>query len=84
MINKLKSTRTLKQTISQGIAFHHAGLLPAIKEIVEELFSEGKIKVLYKDEIIEEHDLLAFENIKKINIFSRLIKSISYLVWGDV
>jgi len=49
-INKLKSTRTLKQTISQGIAFHHAGLLPAIKEIVEELFSEGKIKVLYATE----------------------------------
>ena len=44
----------------------------------------GKLKIYYKDEILEEHDLLAFENIKKVNIFSRLMKSINYLVWGDV
>lgn len=49
-INKLNSTQILKQTISQGIAFHHAGLLPIIKEIVEELFSAGKINVLYTTE----------------------------------
>ena len=44
----------------------------------------GKLKILYKDEIIDEYDLLAYENIKKINIFSRLIRSINYLIWGDV
>ena len=44
----------------------------------------GKLKVSYKDEIIEVYDLLAYENIKKINIFSRLMKSINYLIWGDV
>ena len=44
----------------------------------------GKLKISYKDEIIEEHDLLAYENIKKVNIFSRLIKSLNYLIWGDV
>ena len=44
----------------------------------------GKLKVIYKDEIIQEYDLLAFENVKKLNIFSRLIKSINYLIWGDV
>tara|TARA_Y100000590_G_scaffold447598_1_gene583047 strand:+ start:511 stop:1680 length:1170 start_codon:yes stop_codon:yes gene_type:complete len=44
----------------------------------------GKLKISYKDKIIEEHDLLAFENVKKLNIFSRLIKSINYLIWGDV
>ena len=44
----------------------------------------GKIKVLYKGEVIEEHELLAFENIKRVNIFSRLLKSVSYLIWGDV
>ncbi len=49
-ISKLKSTQMLRETISQGIAFHHAGLLPVIKEIVEELFSQGKIKVLYTTE----------------------------------
>jgi len=44
----------------------------------------GTLKIFYKDEIIDQHDLLAFESIKKLNIFSRLIKSINFLVWGDV
>tara|TARA_B100000315_G_scaffold260526_1_gene322596 strand:+ start:703 stop:1866 length:1164 start_codon:yes stop_codon:yes gene_type:complete len=44
----------------------------------------GKLTISYKDEIIKEHDLLAFEDIKKLNIFSRLIKSINFLIWGDV
>ena len=49
-INQLLSTRMLKETIPQGIAFHHAGLLPVIKEAVEELFARGMIKVLYVTE----------------------------------
>ena len=44
----------------------------------------GKIIISYKDNLISEHDLLSLENIKKINIFSRIIRSINYLVWGDV
>ena len=44
----------------------------------------GKLLVFYKDTNIGEYDLLASESIKKLNIFSRLIKSINYLIWGDV
>ena len=44
----------------------------------------GKIIISYKDNLISEHDLLALENIKKINIFSRIIRSINYLIWGYV
>ena len=44
----------------------------------------GKLLVSYKDTNIGEYDLLASESIKKVNIFSRLIKSINYLIWGDV
>jgi D-alanyl-D-alanine carboxypeptidase (penicillin-binding protein 5/6) len=44
----------------------------------------GKLKVSYKNELIEEYDLLAFENIKKLNVFSRLIRSVNFLLWGDV
>ena len=44
----------------------------------------GKVKVFYKDEFLKEYDLLAFEDVKKLNIFSRLIKSINFLIWGDV
>ena len=44
----------------------------------------GILKVVYKDEIINEYQLYAFEDIKKLNIISRIIKSINYLIWGDV
>jgi D-alanyl-D-alanine carboxypeptidase (penicillin-binding protein 5/6) len=44
----------------------------------------GKLKITYKDELVEEYDLLAYENIKKLNMFSRLLKSINFLIWGDV
>jgi len=41
------STRQLKRLCSKGIAYHHAGLLPSQKVVVEELFLEKLIKVLY-------------------------------------
>ena len=41
-------------------------------------------KILYKDEIINEFKVYAFEDIKKLNVISRIIKSINYLIWGDV
>ena len=44
----------------------------------------GTLKVFYKDELINEYQVLAFEDVKKVNIFSRLIKSVNYLIWGDV
>ncbi len=49
-VNRLSSTGLLKETLAQGIAFHHAGLLPVIKGIVEDLFGMGKIRVLYTTE----------------------------------
>ena len=44
----------------------------------------GKLKIFYKDELLDEYVLLASDNVKKINVFSRLIKSINFLIWGDV
>ncbi len=44
----------------------------------------GLLKIFYKDELIDSYPLYASENIKKLNVFSRLIKSINYLIWGDV
>ena len=49
-INRLDSARILRQVLPYGIAFHHAGMLPILKEIVEELFEKGMIKVLYTTE----------------------------------
>ena len=42
------------------------------------------LKVYVLDELKKEIDILAAENIKRSNIFSRLFKSLNYLVWGDV
>jgi ATP-dependent RNA helicase DOB1 len=36
--------------LKRGIAFHHSGLLPVLKEIVELLFQEGLIKILFATE----------------------------------
>jgi D-alanyl-D-alanine carboxypeptidase (penicillin-binding protein 5/6) len=44
----------------------------------------GKLKIIYKNEPVEEYDLLAFDDVKKLNVFSRLMKSINFLIWGDV
>jgi len=43
----------------------------------------GTLMIVYKNELIEEYDLLAFEDVKKLNVFYRLIKSINFLIWGD-
>ena len=37
----------LSDLMAKGIAFHHSGLLPVLKEIVEILFVKGFIKVLF-------------------------------------
>ncbi len=44
----------------------------------------AKLKIIYDDELIDEYDLLAKEQVSKVNIFSRLMKSLNYLIWGDV
>jgi len=44
----------------------------------------GTLKIFYKDEMLNEYKVLASEDVKKVNIFTRLIKSINYLIWGDV
>ena len=44
----------------------------------------GKLKVTYKNELIEEYNLFAIEDVKKLNVFSRIVKSINFLIWGDV
>ncbi|BAS27057.1 helicase [Limnochorda pilosa] len=41
---RLRSMRTL---LLKGIAYHHAGLLPVVKDVVEELFERRLIRVLY-------------------------------------
>ncbi len=44
----------------------------------------GKLNVVYDQDLVGEFDLLASKDVKRVNIFSRLIKSLNYLIWGDV
>jgi ATP-dependent RNA helicase HelY len=38
--------------LEKGIAAHHAGLLPAFKVVVEQLFQEGLVKVVFATETL--------------------------------
>ncbi|MDX6253405.1 MAG: ATP-dependent helicase HelY, partial [Kribbellaceae bacterium] len=40
------------EALSRGIAAHHAGMLAAFKEVVEELFARGLIKVVFATETL--------------------------------
>ena len=42
------------------------------------------LKVVYNNELVGEYDLLASNDVKKVNFLSKLIKSLNYLIWGDV
>ncbi len=44
----------------------------------------AKLKIINDEEMVGEYDLLALKEVKKVNIFSRLMKSLNYLIWGDV
>lgn len=43
----LPQIRQLRVMLASGVAMHHAGLLPIMKEVVEMLFCEGLIRVLF-------------------------------------
>ncbi len=45
-----KSALDLRPLIEQGIAFHHAGMLPTLKEVVEQLFTSRLIKLIFTTE----------------------------------
>ncbi len=43
----------------------------------------GKLKIYISNELVKEVDVFSKEKIKRSNIFSRIFKSLNYLVWGD-
>ena len=44
----------------------------------------AQLKIIYDQDQVGEYKLLALQEVKKVNIFSRLMKSLNYLIWGDV
>jgi len=45
-----KSARRMLMLVEKGIAFHHAGMLPTLKEVIERLFTSKLIKVIFTTE----------------------------------
>lgn len=46
----LPQIKVMQSQLLQGIGVHHSGILPIMKEIVEVLFQEGKVKLLFATE----------------------------------
>ena len=68
-----------KKTISAHIEFN--GPIPAPIEKDDKI---GVLNIFLNDELFAQHDVFSMEKIKKVNIFSRLIRSFNFFVWGDV
>ena len=49
-IVKEKKISEFRRLIGCGIAYHHAGMLPTLKEVVERLFTSGLIQLLFTTE----------------------------------
>jgi superfamily II RNA helicase len=49
-LEKLPQYHHLRHLVEKGLAYHHSGLVPMLKEIIEILFSKGFIKVLFATE----------------------------------
>ncbi|MCM8761097.1 MAG: DEAD/DEAH box helicase [Candidatus Omnitrophica bacterium] len=45
-----KSAGYMRHLVQRGIAFHHAGMLPTLKEVVERLFTSRLLKVIFTTE----------------------------------
>jgi len=68
-----------KKTISAVIEYE--GPIQAPIKKGEKL---GELKVYISGDLKRQIDILSTENIMRSNIFSRIFKSLNYLVWGDV
>lgn len=49
-LQHLPQYHTIRTLLMRGIAFHHSGLLPLLKEIIEILFTKGYVKLLFATE----------------------------------
>ena len=68
-----------KSTIKAVIEYNGPILAPITKGD-----KVGILNIFISGELKRKIDILAAEDIKKANIFSRLLKSFNYLIWGDV
>jgi len=75
-----KTIKKARKKYLTGVMEYNGPILAPIKK--DDVL--GKLKLFYKDDLIGEYDLYALESIKKNNILTRILKSINFLIWGDV
>lgn len=51
-VRELAVYRELTELFNKGIAFHHSGMIPILKELVEMIYKQGLIKVLFATETL--------------------------------
>ena len=79
------ATRRLRGMAMKGSLYHHAGLLPIHKEIVERLFTTGNVKMLFATETFAlgvnmPAKCVVFDNLRKFDgIDVRYLKTRDYL-----
>lgn len=49
-LQSLPQYYTLLDTLRKGVAYHHSGLVPILKEVIEIIFAKGFIKMLFATE----------------------------------
>ena len=45
-----RNIKAFRRLVAKGVAYHHAGMLPTLKEVVERLFTSGLIQLLFTTE----------------------------------
>jgi superfamily II RNA helicase len=83
-LQKIEGFHKLNSLLEKGIAFHHSGMLPILKEIVEVLFDKGFIKVLFATEtfavgINMPTKTVVFTSYRKFDDSIRMLRTSEYI-----
>jgi len=49
-LSHAKSAQDMRPLVQRGVAYHHAGMLPTLKEVIERLFTSKLLKVIFTTE----------------------------------
>lgn len=83
-LQKIEGFHRLNSLLEKGIAFHHSGMLPILKEIVEVLFDKGFIKILFATEtfavgINMPTKTVVFTSYRKYDENMRMLRTSEYI-----
>jgi superfamily II RNA helicase len=83
-LQHIEGFHKLNSLLEKGVAFHHSGMLPILKEIVEILFDKGFIKVLFATEtfavgINMPTKTVVFTSYRKFDDNIRMLRTSEYI-----